>query len=146
MKRVAAAVVGFAFAVRALVIFETPFMPMGDSYARLLQPREIVKSVWLPAYQATLAFVDLFSHEVVAFRLATAAQSALAAGAMALLASRVAGTASAVFVGLAVSVLPILVLTGLYQESLFLFATSAGLYALTDPEARHDVAAAGFLS
>ena len=146
MKRVVAALVVFAFAVRALLIFETPFMPLGDSYTRLDQPREIVKFDWLPAYQATLAFVDLFSHDVVAFRLATAAQSALAAGAMALLASRVAGTAGALFVGLGMSVLPILAFTGLYQESLFLFAASAGLCALTDRGARHDGAAAGLLS
>jgi hypothetical protein len=58
----------------------------------------------------------------------------------------VAGSVGALFVGVGAAALPILVFTGLYQESLFLLATAGGLYALSDPEGRHDAAAAAFLS
>ena len=108
-------------ATRLLVLSALPVMPGGDSYARLADPRVLVKAVWLPAYQSTLAALSFFTSEPSAFRVLTAVEGGLACAAGAWCARAWLGPAAGWVVGLGMSVSPVFVLpsVGLYQEPLF---------------------------
>ena len=52
-----------ALGVRLVFVQLFPVMVYGDGYARLVDPRVLVKSVWLPGYQSTLAALSLFTSD-----------------------------------------------------------------------------------
>jgi hypothetical protein len=110
-----------ALGVRLVFVQLFPVMVYGDGYARLVDPRVLVKSVWLPGYQSTLAALSLFTSDPAAFRYLTLVQGVAAAVGAAWLAARTFGPGAGWVAGLAVAVLPTFVLssTALYQESLF---------------------------
>src|SRR5688500_6641960 len=116
-----------ALAVRAAVLLEVPVMPGGDSYARLADPRELLKEAWLPGYQATLAALSLLTGEPDHLRTLTMVQGALACAAAAWCAGVRLGPAAAWWAGLASAVLPTFVFpsVSLHPEPLFWTATFA---------------------
>ncbi len=128
-----AAMVAVGFVWRLWLIHHNPFMPLGDSYGRLVMPTELVKAGWLPGYQATLALLSTTTREPEAFRVLTAVQSTLAAVVAGWAAVRAWGGHSGVVVALALSLLPTFVLpsTALYQEPLFLLLAVLAVRALS---------------
>lgn len=133
-----------AVVARGLAIQALPVLPYGDSYGRLVDPRDLVKSLWLPGYQTTLAALSYVTSSPDAFRAWTALQGVAAALAAGALAVAVLGERARLLTGLAVAVLPTFVLTstGLYQEPLFLWAALLGLARLpTRPALAHGLVA-----
>lgn len=121
-----------ALLVRVVFALRFSVMNYGDGYARLVEPRQLVKSVWLPGYQATLAGLSFFTFDPDAFRWFTMAQGALAAAAGAWLGLRWFGPIPGWMAGITVACLPTFVLssTALYQESLFIALSCSAVVAL----------------
>lgn len=128
-----------AIGLRVLLLLRLPVMPMGDSYARLSEPTALVKAVWLPVYQATLAVVALLTESPGWLRGATALQGALAAAAGAWCARVWLGTRAAWLVGMGLACFPSFVLPSiaLYQEPLFLLFTLSGFALIRQRGVEH---------
>lgn len=129
---IAAFLVGIA--ARALALALVPVMHGGDSYARLVDPRVLVKAVWLPGYQLVLAATSFLAADPLAFRAVTGLIGALAAAAGAVCAGVWWGPRAAWFAGMALALAPGLVLLSvhLYQEPLFVaLVLTAGAFART---------------
>lgn len=151
---------GLATGLRLWLISTNPFMPLGDSYGRLVDPTLLLKAGWLPGYQATLAAVSTLTRDPAAFRVLTALEGVAAVAAVAAVAvvagaspavadpaaARAVPLRAALTMGLGTALLPSFVLpsTGLYQEPLFtaLACSAIALLGQARPAGGHGARAA----
>ncbi len=111
-----------ALVLRCGLLALAPAVKFGDSLARLVEPHEVVKNLWLPGVQVVVSLMWSLFGDPLPIQAAMAVIGAVAAAGVAAVATDLAGREGGFLAGLFVAVHPVWVSVsvGVYQEPLTL--------------------------